>query len=750
MVAALKHVYNHALAASMAARVRPGIGLVVGLVSVAAVVLAGDATTSGDASAQTASAAPTRRALLIGVTEFRQPKLKARSLRGPANDVELFRDVLERAPLSIPAANIRMLKGGDADPRRRPTFANIEREFTELATVSRKGDQIVILMAGHGSQQPADRDPTDDEPDGLDEIFLPEDVEGWDGTIGRVKNAVVDDTIRAWVSRIRNSGAFVWLIFDSCQSGTMARGVEVERQVPMSELVPAAAITEAQQRASRRGTENGAVGLLDSAGDVAALYAAHMTETTPEKPLPNPESPVHGLFTYTIADILSQSATALTYRELALRVLERYRSMPRYSPTPMFEGGGLDQQILGQQIWPERPQMLLGTQTSSGSWTLRAGSLHGLTAGSILEVFPPAGSSGADIRIGYVKVTAVEPMKAQVVPTAFDNVPAPTAGSLILASRARVRHYEFGDFRVKVGVQVASGPRGAPPSYSTVAPGRGPAVLERALTDLPKTTNGLAERVTGPAADWFVRVIDGKVVLTPSEEWRATAVGQDASSAVPQQFVIGRITEATVAQDLTDALRRIGRARNLMRLAGSAGAGLPLDLTLVRYPSPTQGVGRPLFSKPGDVVMRAGEFAEFRIRNRADRPVDVTLLYVDAGMGIQPLFPLRDREIDNQVKPGEERIVGRFPVTDMPLGWEAVVAIGVESTMTRQNFTMLAQESLDTRRGESTVPLSPLHQLLERAMFGSGVRTRGMDVNAQTFAVKLVTWRTDKAGKQAD
>jgi hypothetical protein len=160
VVAALKHVYNHALAASMAARVRLGIGLVVVLVSVAAVVLAGDATTSGDASAQTASAAPTRRALLIGVTEFRQPKLKARSLRGPANDVELFRDVLERAPLSIPAANIRMLKGGDADPRRRPTFANIEREFTELANVSRKGDQIVILMAGHGSQQPADRDPT--------------------------------------------------------------------------------------------------------------------------------------------------------------------------------------------------------------------------------------------------------------------------------------------------------------------------------------------------------------------------------------------------------------------------------------------------------------------------------------------------------------------------------------------------------------------------------------------------------------
>ena len=360
----------------MCVRTRLVTRVVLGLLSVPGVLSICSETlvsSAAQVSPSTSSGAQ-RRALLIGVTDFQDARLKARSLKGPGNDVELFRQVLERAPLSVPAANIRVLKGGVADPALRPTRANIQREFARLAQVSKEGDQVVILLAGHGSQQPANKEPAEDEPDGLDEIFLPEDAAGWDGTIGRVKNAVVDDEIRVWVNSIRSKGAFVWLLIDACQSGTMARGLEVERQIPMSELVPEDAIEKAQTNRRGAAETDAILGLSDSAGDVAALYAAHMTETTPEKPLPNANSPVHGLFTYTVADILSQSSTPLTYRELALRVLERYRAMPRYSPTPLFEGGGLDRQILGQQTWPERPQLLLGERTSGGAWVLRAGS----------------------------------------------------------------------------------------------------------------------------------------------------------------------------------------------------------------------------------------------------------------------------------------------------------------------------------------------------------------------------------------
>jgi len=727
----------------MDVRIRLVAGLVLGLVSAASLSRRAEPLVASGVQIPP-PANSTRRALLIGVTEFQDARLKSRSLKGPGNDVDLFQEVLRREPLSLSAANIRTLKGGVRDPTLRPTRANIQREFTRLAQFSKRGDEVVILLSGHGSQQPANTDLTEEEPDGLDEIFLPEDAAGWDGTVGRVKNAIIDDEIRAWVNSIRNTGAFVWLLIDACQSGTMARGVEVERQIPMSELVPQAAI-DTVRHASRRGRvaeSDGLLGLSDSAGDVAALYAAQMNETTPEKPLPNGNSPVHGLFTYTIADILSQSSTPLTYRELAMRVLEQYRAIPRYTPTPLFEGGGLDREILGQRTWPERPQMLLGERTSAGPWTLRAGTVHGLSVGSIVELFPPAGGAAADTRIGFMKVIATDSTSARVVPTTFDNVDAPASASLVVGSRARVRHYEFGDLRLRVALQVPHARGGQ--EFAIVATGRGPAVIERALTNLASSSNGLAERVHSSAADWFVRLIDGRVVLAPSEGWRAGPSTQGGSSAAPVQFVLGAANDPRIAPSLSDALRRISRARNLMRLAGASGSGPHLDLRVVRHASATDTAGRPLLSRPGDVGIRAGEFAEFRVRNTGPRPLDVTVLYIDAAFGIQSIFPLRDREVDNQVRPGETRVIGRFQVTDMPLGWESAVAIAVESTAAHQNFSMLAQDSIATRSGDDR-PASPLRQLLERAMFGSPTGTRGTDINPATFSMKLVAWRTDGA-----
>ena len=689
-----------------------------------------------------------RRALLIGVTIFQDARLKPRSLKGPANDVELFKQVLQRAPLSVPATNIRILSGSFSEPALRPTHANIAREFRRLADVSGPGDQLVILMAGHGSQQPAGADAGDDEPDGFDEIFLAEDASGWDGTVGRVRNAVVDNEIRAWVNTIRAKGAFVWLIVDACQSGTMGRGFEVERQIPMAELVPADAIDPASRRAGLRGrtAKRDVVGISSSAGDVAALYAAQMTETTPERPLPNANSPVHGLFTYTIADILSQTSTAMTYRELALRVLERYRSMPRLSPTPLFEGGGLDRQIFGQRSGPDRPQVLLGGRATDGSWTLRAGSIHGLSLGTLLEVFPPAGTADANARIGYLKITAVGPTSARGVPTAVAGVAAPEAAKLAPGSRARVARYEFGDFRLRVALQQSDLRRTVTGPLPVIGPGRGPISIERALDDLEQSSSGIAQRVWTSDADWFVRVIGDRVVLVPAEGWQPTAAVSTATAldGAPSQFVIGGLGDPALRSSLGDALRRIGRARNLMRLATSLGTGPRIELRLMRYSLQTGGSGRPLLAAPADVSIRAGEFAEFRVKNWGATAVDVTVLHIDAAFGIQSLYPVRDREIDNQIKPGEERVIGRFLVNDNPLGWESVVAIAVESTPTRQNFSMLAQPSLEVRRGNDSSP-SPLQEMLEQAVYGNRGRALGTDANVGSFAVRLVSWRADPA-----
>lgn len=126
------------------------------------------------------------------------------NLKGPGNDVDLFRKVLEGDPFRVPSANITTLTGLPADQALRPTRANIEREFQRLRDVSKSGDQVVVLMAGHGSQQPADlTDPGNFEADGFDEIFLPADAAGWDNAKGRVRNAIVDNDVNRWVSSSR-------------------------------------------------------------------------------------------------------------------------------------------------------------------------------------------------------------------------------------------------------------------------------------------------------------------------------------------------------------------------------------------------------------------------------------------------------------------------------------------------------------------------------------------------------------------
>jgi hypothetical protein len=489
---------------------RQRIAFILGLIVVCVGISRGFQT---DTAGNTPSSA-SRHALLVGVTQY--PLLDKRfTLYGGVNDVALMRTVLEGEPYRFPSTNIVTLAGWPADPARRPTRANIEREFDRLARQVRNGDQIVVMMSGHGSQQPADDEPGDVEPDGLDEIFLPADAVGWNGQTGRVENAIVDDDVRRWVTALQKAGAFVWLIFDSCHSGTMARGapqsVERERQIPAESLIPSDLIQRIRRRSLRAADPDGLLGVADTAGNFVGLYAAQMNETTPEKKLPDRNGRVHGLFTYTLAKLLAGSSMPMTYRELAQRVLEDYRSEGRLGPTPTFEGAGLDREVLGQRTFPARPTLLLG-ERATGGWELMAGSIHGLAPGAILELFPPAGSRSADRTLGHVKVLSAAADSAIVVPTAHGGMPPPAAPDLVSGLRARVVQYEYGDRALRVGLQWTDADANPPGNMDVVPSSRGPAAIEEPLSRLPQLTSGLVRRTdTAMDADWFVRVV-GQVV----------------------------------------------------------------------------------------------------------------------------------------------------------------------------------------------------------------------------------------------
>src|SRR5262245_58254745 len=125
---------------------------------------------------------PVRHALLVGCSEY--PELRKalgevyereHALRGPAKDVELVKETLRRV-MPLAPAHTTVLAGWPDDLRARPTYNNIRDALVRLAHEAHAGDQVIVYLAGHGSQQRVQRIKTDEEPDGLEEIFLPADV----------------------------------------------------------------------------------------------------------------------------------------------------------------------------------------------------------------------------------------------------------------------------------------------------------------------------------------------------------------------------------------------------------------------------------------------------------------------------------------------------------------------------------------------------------------------------------------------
>src|ERR1043165_4369203 len=126
-----------------------------------------------------------KQALLVGVTKY--DKLSDRfHLKGPGNDVVLMRKMLKERFGFADKDIVTLSEGTEASGR--PTRANIKSHFDRLARESGAADQVMILLAGHGSQQP-DQEPFD-EPDGLDETFLPCDAGPWDGGKEAVQRAI--------------------------------------------------------------------------------------------------------------------------------------------------------------------------------------------------------------------------------------------------------------------------------------------------------------------------------------------------------------------------------------------------------------------------------------------------------------------------------------------------------------------------------------------------------------------------------
>lgn len=414
---------------------------------------------------------PTVRALLVGVSDYPDAFSEIVStpdLVGAGNDVYLMARVLQSRGAS--PEHLAILTDAPARhgfrPRGRPTLAAIRQAFASLASVIRRGDQVVVLLSGHGYQQPERI--AGNELDRLDEVYLPLDASFRRGPDGyaertgsglvRFEGALVDDEIRVLIQALRDRGANVFLIADFCHSGDSTRGG-----------TPAADAT----------AERSTLGDLPPAvGNYVAFFATPSSAIARQGQVPAwaDNSEPHGVLTGYTAMALSDPRV-VTYRDLAVRVQafvrehNGYTSYSERAPPPQFEGP-LNRRVLGGlasgdgRVWRVDKEASETEIASIRSLALPAGGLDGIDEGAILSLGIRRGARvetvlyGRAVRVGPTSST-LEPAegpgrgKRTITATAWNDLrdenEAPLTGETAFLARL---------------VQ-----RGAPPLYRVAIPG---------------------------------------------------------------------------------------------------------------------------------------------------------------------------------------------------------------------------------------------------------------------------------------
>jgi len=654
--------------------------------------------------------ARTNHALIVAVSKY--PNLSEdKWLNGPVNDAKLVRQyLLEGAPLDFEESEITVLADG-IEGAAEPTGDHIREAFASLAEEVEPGDFVFLHFSGHGSQAPALVPGS--EQDGMDELFLPADISGWDQATGTVPNALVDDELGAMITALTDKGANIWAIFDSCHSGTVTRAApsgdpldaEKSRDISPAALgIPQDVLDAVEPIRTRSGTPEPEIATIETTGSTEGqqvfFYAAQTNETTPEMRLPadDPDRVSHGLFTFTLFETLAQNP-ALTYRQLGEEVLRRYSIGYRVQPTPLFEGaldapvfGAADGQAGRIQQWP--------VKQDGGKRIFSAGRLHGISVGDELALLDSPAVSD-DEKIATIRVTATSDFRSE-----FEIVD----GGFVMLDTGFYARKAQEEMRFSIAV--------AKPDLSE-APEATRAEIDAVIEALVNTEKeGLRLDMVEPGdnADIYLQVADGALWLVP----RGGELVRDGANKTTSIGFADRETKETTFY-LADSLSRIARVANLLKLgggSGTGGAGLEISYS-IQYPDSEERI--PI-APPSIPRIEPGAIVWVEVGNKTNRPLDLNILYTGVNYSIDHMF-------NDRFLPGESRAIDLLDVIEGDYGRERLIAIvtPVEPQSVVADFGWLSQPELGKTRA---VARGGFNAMLEEAGFGEktrAVRKRSRD-----------------------
>lgn len=314
---------------------------------------------------------PRGRALLIGINSYPLAPPRAQ-LQGCVKDLGIAQQVLAEV-FELSSDDITVLRDEKA------TRQAILEAMESLVEKTLTDEAVYFHFSGHGRRIQAPESPS-----GYFEAIVPSDS----GTSPHPNRDILDYEIADWIRRLEQKESRLVFVFDSCFSGSIARGPLDESCRGLEEEtrdldLPTRWSPVAGEPAKSRG-------LLSSIRSRQVLFTACAADQfAREIGPPENENGKSGVFSYFFYRELSVSRSR-TFRELFDKVGTAVSALlPQQNP--QLEGA-IDLEIHGQETVRPEPFVLVRS-CQEDSVLLAGGVIHGITPGSEWTLEPPGSLS---------------------------------------------------------------------------------------------------------------------------------------------------------------------------------------------------------------------------------------------------------------------------------------------------------------------------------------------------------------------
>jgi len=611
-----------------------------------------------------------------------------------ANDIQLVSSALSQQ--GFDGGLVTVLRDAEA------TREGILLAIQNLLEKAGPGDMVYCHFSGHGQQI---KDDNGDELDGYDEAIVPYDSpRNYAKGVYEGERLIRDDELGKLFKKIRKkigaSGQLI-VVLDSCHSGSGTRGFAAARGTERK-MADSTWISRHLIKGKKTTEEQFEAAESKKMAPMVAFFGASPDQLNFETSDQNGQ--LVGSLSYAFSKAFSKMGQKTTYRSLFESIrLEMALTAPRQ--TPQVEGA-LDRLVLNGNLVEQRPFFRVKYATDKGEILLEGGWLQGLTAGSVIGLYPPE-TTDIDKAVPLAKGTILRSKPLECV--VQTDVPISNAASIYTAW-AFLLEQNPGELRVNLRMLLPNGK------------------LKSSLQDQFKVQSLL--HLEEPAD--LILIQNGTMLEILSADEQTMA-----------QFPVD-IDEKTLSRKVLSEIRKTGQVKFLRNLASvSTDYNLSMEIIPVELNDQHVEISRidlHNFTDPGGtLILPEGTKFKIKIQNNGAKFAYFNLLDIQPDNAFTILAPpewdLSQSASDFGIKPGQGIELPPTFEVGKPYGQEIMKLIATDKPVDLRNIKLSGGALL---RGPQNS--SPLEKLFSDTFFSEGAQSRAGKVeNVRAGALGIST-----------